>query len=60
MKVTVVILVATAVTVGLITVAWEHVAREQMRSEVAKDCIAGGGRYHETMFRRRPICKPHR
>lgn len=37
--------------------AWQKAAREEMRSQVAKECIEDGGKYHETWLRRRPVCK---
>lgn len=31
--------------------------RERMRAEIGQACIEAGGKYHETMFRRRPVCR---
>lgn len=57
MKAAIIIVVIAAVGVSIIAAAWKKVAREEMRTVVAKECIEHGGRYHETMFRRRPVCK---
>jgi hypothetical protein len=31
--------------------------REKAHAVIAKECIDQGGRYHESFFRHRPICK---
>lgn len=57
MKLVIGLIVALGVIVGVGGAYYVKGEREQMRSEVAKSCIEAGGKYHETMFRRRPVCR---
>ena len=52
-----IIAISTAIAIFAFCEAWKRVSREEMRTEVAKECIEHGGKYKETMFRRRPVCK---
>lgn len=46
-----------ALIVGAFGALYRDYARRQYLALVAKECIEHGGRYHETWFRHRPVCK---
>jgi hypothetical protein len=53
----VVAVIAIAICGTAFAIAWPKAAREQHRTDVAKDCIEAGGGYSESWLRRRPKCK---
>lgn len=57
MKLILAAIIVAVVGAMFFAMAWPKVAREEMRAAVAKECLAKGGKYHETMVRRRPVCK---
>jgi hypothetical protein len=46
-----------AVAVSIAGGYYYKAKREEAKAEIAKECIDNGGRYRETIFRHRPVCK---
>lgn len=57
MKGAILIVLVTVFAVIAAGTVYQRVVREQSRATIAEACIKEGKRYHETMFRRRPVCR---